>query len=112
MTVDLDFPVEADPGAVEGTVRLQGGVPALADVSVTTDLPDGARLIRSVRCKGGKYRLEGLPAGSVVLRVMARDAKGNGLETTVDVEVRAGETVRGDVDLGGRSPHQSMMARL
>jgi len=92
----VDFDFSQGTASVEGLVTIDGEKPARGWVTLGKQWHAGGRLDES-----GRYRLDGLQAGEVVLLIEANAGEAPSRRRLETIQVKAGENRRYDVDLTG-----------
>jgi hypothetical protein len=97
-TVECDFPTGHD-ATVEGTVFFEGSPLPTAQIQVSQELADGARIHFSTTSdEQGHYRMENLSAGILEGVVSGHYPEGAGLHHKFIVETQIGHTTELDID--------------
>ena len=97
---NFDF-CTGDDAAMEGTVLIDGVVPKYATVRVRVTRSDGIVAMFSTSSnENGRYRLQGIPAGSLECEINAQTPESQYLEPRfLTVETRSGQTTIQDTDV-------------
>ncbi len=93
-TVNFDLPVMQS--SIEGAVLIEGQPPAEGLINARIVCSYGEYQLKAQVTEDGRYRIEGLPAGTVTMNVIAIDPDGIGRGQNVDIELAESQAVQYD----------------
>ncbi len=100
LTTQVDFADPAVPATLEGSVLLDGEIPASLEFQLEIQTEYGRDRVSNMGwIKTGAFLAEGLPPGMATLSLTAIDANHERVDVTEELEIAEGASIRKDFDL-------------